>query len=187
MEVLDLQVFSIINQLDLPSWLDWSLIQWREAKTWIPLYIFLIGYLGWKYKSKGLFIILFAIGCAGFSDFTNSRLLKEAVERPRPCHTLTDSAEIDLKVRCGRGYSFPSSHASNHMALAIFLTLSLGFRERILNVILILWAFLVGFSQIYVGVHYPLDILGGFLWGAILALSFYRLLKLIPDKGKTKA
>lgn len=187
MEAFDLHLFSLINQLDLPGWLEWTLIQWREAKTWIPLYIFLIVYLGWKYKRYGLIIIFFAIGCAGFSDFTNSRLLKEAVERPRPCHTLTDPSEIDLKIRCGRGYSFPSSHASNHMALALFLTLALGPKERFLKWLLLFWALLVGFSQIYVGVHYPFDILGGFIWGAILALSFYRLLKLIPQKVSLRA
>lgn len=187
MEAFDLQLFTLINQLDLPGWLEWTFIQWREAKTWIPLYIFLMLYLGWKYKWQGLFIILFAIGCAGFSDFTNSRLIKEVFERPRPCHTLTEPSEIDLRIGCGRGYSFPSSHASNHMALALFLSLALGPKEKLLKGMLIFWAFLVGFSQIFVGVHYPFDILGGFLWGAMLAVSFHRLLKLIPDKKRIKA
>jgi len=183
---LDTLLFHFINQLELDQISDGLLILWRKEHTWIPLYIFLIGFLIYSYKKASIAIILFAILSVGFSDFTNSSLLKKAFERPRPCHTFEQSGEIILRVKCGRGFSFPSSHASNHMSLAIFLFF-LFKRKRLVGGLFIFWALLVGFAQIYVGVHYPFDVLAGFLWGGVIGFTFYKLLTLLPNISTQKS
>lgn len=180
MAQVDFFIFRLINQLELHGSIESLLVLWRDEQTWIPLYVVLILYLIYKFRKQGLYIVLFAIMAAGFSDYTNSSLLKKAFERPRPCHTYEQLEDINLRVKCGRGFSFPSSHASNHMCLAVFLSFFFKDKHRIVGAILLLWALIVGFAQIYVGVHYPFDVLGGFLWGGIIAISFYRLSRMLP-------
>lgn len=172
---LDQALFSSINGWQLPEWLDYVLIQWRNQKVWIPLYLIMVFLLVWSFKKQGILIFVITLLVAGFSDFTNSQLLKKSIERPRPCHEGSDIPDLDLKIHCGSGYSFPSSHASNHMAVALFVFLACGRSIRKWTGWLIPWAVLVGIAQIYVGVHYPLDIIVGFLWGGIVAYSFYKI------------
>jgi membrane-associated phospholipid phosphatase len=172
---LDQALFSSINGWQVPEWLDYVLIHWRNQKVWIPLYFIMIFLLVRYFKKKGILIIIFAMVVAGFSDFTNSQLIKKSVERPRPCHEVSDIPDLDLKIHCGYGYSFPSTHASNHMALSLFIFLACGKLNRKWTMWLFPWAFLVGIAQIYVGVHYPLDVLGGFIWGSMVAYAFYKI------------
>lgn len=142
---------------------------------WIPLYLLMVFLLIRSFKKKGVLIIIFAMVVAGFSDFTNSQLIKKSIERPRPCHEVSNIQNLDLKIHCGSGYSFPSSHASNHMALALFIFLAAGKMNRKLTWWLFPWAVLVGIAQVYAGVHYPFDILGGFIWGSMVAYAFFKI------------
>ncbi len=78
-------------------------------------------------------------------------------------------------VACGPAYSFPSSHATNHMALAVLLVLALRNQLRRARWWLIPWAVSIGYAQVYVGVHFPLDILGGFVLGAATGAAGFRI------------
>lgn len=167
----DEHLFHLINQGLQNAFFDWMMPWLRNKLTWVPLYLFLGAFLVINFRRTGLFIILLAGLTVGVSDFSNSQLLKKGIKRVRPCHIYKAPEEMNLLVPCGGGYSFPSSHAANHFALATVLTLLLSPVFRWIGWPLFLWAFAVAFAQVYVGVHYPLDVLCGALVGVAIGLS----------------
>ena len=171
----DQAIFEWINVGLSSSFLDHLLVPIRNKYVWIPLYIFIISFAVFNQKVKGYYFVLFLIFTVGLSDFVSNRLIKKTVQRPRPCHVLS-APDIDLKIRCGSGYSFTSNHATNHFALAVFLFLALAKtpvkKQRFL---LLIWAGMIAIAQVYVGVHYPIDILCGAILGSILAIVTYAM------------
>lgn len=170
LQTLDLTLFQFINDgCSHPFW-DAVLPWWRDKLTWIPLYVFLLVFLAWQYRS-GVLLLGLALGLTlGATDQISSQLIKKTVQRPRPCRALPANS-VHVRVACGGGYSFPSSHAANHLALATFLwgVMPLLARRRSVKVLLFAWAISIGIAQIYVGVHYPSDVLAGALLGWGLA------------------
>jgi len=144
----------------------------RNKLIWIPLYLFIFVFILINHTNKAVFILLFAGLTIFAADFTSSKIVKPQVERPRPCNNEEIKSSVVLLVHCGQGYSFTSSHATNHFALAIFLIITLQYK---LSWLLLFWAGCISFSQVYVGVHYPLDILGGALLGALLGYILGKL------------
>lgn len=172
---LDFQLFELINQKGHIPFLDWLMPYWREKSFWIPLYLVLVAFVVFRFKTKaGLFLIM-AVLTIGVSDTMSSRVVKPSVKRLRPCNDPDRKEEVALLIPCGPGYSFTSSHATNHFALATFLALSLGAVYRFLILPLFLWAFSIAYGQVYVGVHYPLDILAGSLLGILSGWIVYRI------------
>jgi membrane-associated phospholipid phosphatase len=181
---LDQSLFDLLNGQWRANWLDAIMPIWREKKTWIPLYLALAALSIYRFKLKGLYLIL-ALGLAvGLADTISSKVIKPAVHRLRPCNDPALKEEVKLLVHCGSGYSFTSSHASNHFAVAAFLSLTLGFFYRWMRWPLHLWAASIAWGQVYVGVHYPFDVICGaflgLLIGNIVAKSYLRVSKLIP-------
>ena len=127
---LDQTLFFWINNDWHNPFLDWLMPYWRNKYTWIPFYIFLLIFALWKYRIRGLFFILGLGATVAISDPLSSELVKKNVERVRPCNDTTINESVLLLVRCGGGYSFTSSHATNHFAVAVFLILTLGRRFR---------------------------------------------------------
>lgn len=119
-------------------------------------------------------MLLFIVLTVGTADGVSSHLIKKNVKRIRPCNT--EELYTIPRVRCGSGYSFTSSHAANHFGLSVFLILAVA-KRRSVKVLLLFWAFMVSFSQIYVGVHYPLDVIAGGILGAFIAYVFWILYK----------
>jgi undecaprenyl-diphosphatase len=122
----------------------------------------------WKGGRKGRTVAVMVIPLLFLTDRVTSGLLKEWFARPRPCHSI-DGAQVvqglHLLVDCGPGKSFPSSHAVNNFALGTLFS----FYYRRWTAAFMAWAGLVGFSRIAVGVHFPLDVLGGAVIGVLLA------------------
>lgn len=154
----------------------------RNKYTWMPVYLFLFSFFLINFKKKGIFIIVALAITIGLADSTSSHLIKKTVQRLRPCKVIEKPEDLHLLVPCGSGFSFPSSHAANHFAIAVFLISALGKkRRRIWFPVLFLWAFSVAFAQVYVGVHYPLDVIAGGLWGSLIGWGTYRLAGRLTD------
>lgn len=163
-------IFDIIHS-DLSNvFFDFLMPILRNKFTWIPLYVFIIAFsfLNMKVKNAALFVASLILTVV-ISDFTSSQLIKKSVERPRPCREITMESRVDPLVRCGSGYSFPSSHAANHFAIAFFIILGSKDLRNWIKSALILWAAAISLAQVYVGVHYPIDILAGTAVGYFVA------------------
>ncbi|ADY52628.1 phosphoesterase PA-phosphatase related protein [Pseudopedobacter saltans DSM 12145] len=173
----DQEVFFFVNKALGNAFFDWLMPILRNKYTWIPLYIFIIAFSVGKYKLKGFYLILFLSATVGLADFTSAKLLKPTFERVRPCNDETIKDQVNARVGCGAGKSFPSTHATDHFAIAMFL---IGIFRRIWKHIIaigILWAGLISFAQVYVGVHYPIDVTVGALYGSLIGFLLAKIYK----------
>ncbi len=170
----DQHLFQLINHWD-NGWLNAIMPLWREKTTWIPLYLLFSVWVGWKFKKAGLLFLLTAILCVGIADTMSSKIIKKSVERLRPCRTPGLADDVKLLVPCGGGHSFTSSHATNHFALAVFLVSTLGRFLKRIKIPLLLWAASIAFGQVYVGVHFPLDVISGSILGSLIAWAMSKI------------
>lgn len=149
---------------------------------WLPLYIFTAFLLIKKFKLKtGLILILFFGLLISLSDQTSVHLFKNVFQRLRPCHN-PEIQEITHYLKLsGSYYGFVSSHAANAFAFA-FLSLLL-LKNKLYSILIIIWAIIVSYSRIYLGVHYPGDILGGAILGIFISILIFIIIKktLIKD------
>lgn len=144
----------------------------RNKYFWLPLYVLVIFWIIINHHIRKVLLILFFLGLSIFaSDTISSKLIKYQVQRPRPCHILNMDPVVIERVKCGSGFSFPSSHAANHFCLAAFITSIFGDYMRRWKYLWWVWAGLIALAQVYVGIHYPLDILGGAVLGIIVGMS----------------
>jgi membrane-associated phospholipid phosphatase len=173
----DRHLFHFINH-DLENpFFDWIMPVLRNARVWIPLYICLIVFFIWRYKKTGLVIILSMALAAGFADFTSASIVKPIIKRARPCQDPIVSKTDILRAGCGTGYSFPSTHATDHFAAAFFMILVFYKKWRWIWLWGILWAGSISFAQVYVGVHFPIDVFCGALYGTLVGWLFASLFK----------
>lgn len=161
-------LFRWINVDGHNPFLDFLLPFVRNKYFWAPLYIFAFSFLLINYKKKALLFLLSLMICVSLADNISNRLLKKNIKRLRPCRTEILEDQVNLLITCGNGYSFPSNHASNHFAVAVFFIFTLGKRIKKIILPLLFWAALVSFAQVYVGVHFPLDITAGAILGTII-------------------
>lgn len=147
----------------------------RKASVWIPLYLGLLAYIFWNHSKHFWQILFFIILTVSLSDITSSHIIKKIAKRTRPCNEIELRETVVNIVPCGSGYSFTSSHAANHYALAAALSLSIFRRKKNIQFIFFTWAASIAYAQVYVGVHFPLDILCGSILGISIALLLYRL------------
>ena len=173
LEQWDKDLFLQLNGAHNPT-LDF-LMPWISNKyVWIPLYLILIFLLFKKNRRKEIFIVV-AIGLLILvSDQVASGILKPLTERLRPCYDPEISSQVHLLKGCGGRFSFASSHASNSFAIAFFCWLLLKEHYRYVW-LLIPWAMLVAYSRVYIGVHFPGDILAGALIGIGATFFIWKL------------
>lgn len=176
---LDQHIFYLINNQWSNSFFDWIMPLLRYPQNWVPLYLFIIVFSIYKYRKTGAVLIVMLAVTFGVSDFTSSTVIKKTVKRIRPCNDPVLAATIISRVPCGSGYSFPSSHATNHFAVAVFLSMAYQRKWPSIWVVGIFWAAAICYAQMYVGVHYPIDILTGTLLGSGIGFLFGFLFKRI--------
>lgn len=178
----DIELLIYLNNLGTVQWDGFWLFVTNKFSA-VPLYLFLLYFTYKQYGLKKTFVVvLFVVLLITISDQT-SNLFKYSVKRLRPCHDENISHLIRLvKEHCGGLYAFFSAHAANSMAIAVFFGLVLKNKLKYLFPILILWAFLVAYSRVYIGVHFPLDVISGMFFGVLYGTSVYYILKLFLNK-----
>ncbi len=164
---LDTDLFLWLNGHYAP-WLDPVMVWITARNSWIPFYVLLVGWLGYRFRWRAVPLVLTLVVAVALSDQMASSLLKPLTHRLRPCHVSALQPLIHPVLPCGGQYGFASSHAANAFALAAGLWFLLGQQYRWLGWGF-LWAFAVAYSRIYVGAHYPLDVVAGAGIGVFMA------------------
>jgi undecaprenyl-diphosphatase len=181
LEIVDRQIVLFINGFH-NSWSDQFMWIVSQRVTWIPFYLILIFLLYQKHTVKtSSFVLILIVAMVALTDFLSVQLFKEFFIRYRPSHNLLMKDQLHLHqfddgtFYSGGLYGFISSHAANFAAIVAFYILQMKWRWY-LNALLCLAPMLVGYSRIYLGVHYLSDVLVGFFFGIGMALIFYRLI-----------
>ncbi|MEI7981610.1 MAG: phosphatase PAP2 family protein [Bacteroidota bacterium] len=147
------------------DWIDPVMFWGTKTLVWLPLFLFLLYLTVHRYRWQALWILIFVTLMVTFSDQL-SNLCKEWVARPRPTHEPGVGELHTVYGYTGGLYGFYSAHASTTMAIAVFMIMLMRDRYRFLAPLLLLWAFFMSYTRIYLGVHYPGDILFGMMMGA---------------------
>jgi len=165
---LDRWLFSLINQQCSNRLFDQVIPFIREPLTWLPLYLFLIVFAILNFPRKALSWVLTLGMTAALTDAVSSHIIKPFFARPRPCSNEALMPGIKmLALHCGSNGSFTSSHAANHFGVAMFICMTLSSIWKPYTYLFFFWAAFIAFAQVYVGVHYPFDVVGGALLGLL--------------------
>ncbi|MBW7867636.1 MAG: phosphatase PAP2 family protein [Brumimicrobium sp.] len=185
---IDQYILLLINGAHTPL-LD-NLMWWiSRTTTWFPLYLllFIIVYKKYSLKSAIWFTII-GLVAVGVTDFTATYLFKYNFMRYRPSHNLNLEGLLHFyeispsNLYKGGQYGFISGHAANSTVIALMFIQQLRGKIRHIGPLLFIWVFIVCYSRMYLGVHYPTDILAGILWGTLLSLLFHWIYRKIINK-----
>jgi undecaprenyl-diphosphatase len=147
---------------------DVILPYFRDSVFWAPLYIFILVFIILNYGKKGWWWSVLFLCTVAIADMVGARIFKEGFERLRPCQDPDFFMNVRLLLKhCSGSFSFTSNHAANHFGIATFISVTFYSTFRRWIYLTYVWAFFVSYSQVYVGVHYPLDILGGAALGTL--------------------
>lgn len=177
---LDTNLFIFLNGIHSPFWDE---VMWiiSGKYIWIILYVFILYIFIKKYKIKSIPIIIAVIITIVFSDQISNNIFKDGFQRLRPSHNIQLAGIIHIvKDYYGGQFGFISSHACNTFAFATFI--SLFFKNKYITISILLWATVVSYSRIYLGVHYPADIICGALVGGGIASAVYFIYMKVINK-----
>lgn len=183
MSAIDQHLFLFLNGLRA-DWLDPVMVSITAMWVWIPLYALLLFMVFKQYGKRGWWILLAVALLILCTDQLSAHVCKPLFHRLRPCFNPELEGLVNLpKGLPGGRYGFVSSHAANTFGIAAFLTAVLRKQWHWIGWVLYFWAFLSSYSRIYVGVHYPGDILAGAVLGILIGLIFWKLLCVIIKRA----
>ena len=187
----DRLLFLKINRQWTNSLLDSVYPWWREATAWVPLYLFFIVFALFNFGKKALPWIFFAIVTLVITDQLSSTVIKHWVQRLRPCNDPYMVTQVRLLLdHCGSGYSFTSSHATNHFGFAMYVFMTTRAISGKWGWLMFVWAATIAYGQVYVGVHYPIDVFCGSLLGCLagyLTATFFNKKSGLADIGNPQS
>lgn len=172
---IDKLLFIFINQNLVNSFCDSFmpiLTDWDKTTVGRIIIFLSVTLIAFKGGTKGRILLVLLVITVVISDQLNSSIIKKIIERPRPCHIVDGTMVVDqirLLVHCGSGFSFPSSHATNYFAAATLIS----FFYTKTNWLFFALASSIAFSRVYIGVHYPADVLAGALEGTLIAFILF--------------
>ena len=180
LEQIDKSLFLFFNSFNSPIW---DKVMWTVSGrlTWLPLYIAILVILGIKYKKKLLIIFPLLILTVVITDQVSLHVFKNVFERLRPCHEPSLEGLVHIvNGKCGGKFGFVSSHASNSFGIATISFLLM--KKRWFSISILLWASIVAYSRVYLGVHYPGDIIGGTLLGLASGYLIFQVFKILDTQ-----
>lgn len=178
----DKELFLLLNNLGSNSWdAFWMFVTNKFSSIPVYLVLLYLAYLKFGLKRMLLltgFAILMIVCTNGLADF-----FKYGVQRLRPCYDLDINQTMRLvKNSCGGKFGYFSAHAANVVAVATFFTLVLKHKIKFIGWLLFIWALVIAYSRIYIGVHFPLDVFSGIGVGLLFGWIFAKLYVLIMPK-----
>ena len=179
---LDHQLFLFLNGLHV-GWLDPVMTFISSEMGWIPFYAVLLFLVFYKYRWKGLWVLLGVVVVITCSDQISAHVFKPLFHRLRPCYDPLIEGLVHLpKGKPGGHYGFISSHAANTFALASFIYMTMRQHYKKIGWLMFSWATLVSYSRIYMGVHFPGDIICGAAVGMMLGFGIGYLVIFVTNK-----
>lgn len=176
----DTQLLLFLNEAQTPFW-DKVMWAFSDKEFWYPFYGLLIILMGWRYKWNAVITIIFIAIAITLADQISVKCFKFVFERLRPSHNPDIKEQVNiLNGYRGGQFGFVSSHAANTFALAAFTTRL--FKHKYFTWFIFIWAAVVSYSRIYLGVHYPMDIIGGALLGMGLGFLVFYLYNLFGNR-----
>jgi membrane-associated phospholipid phosphatase len=174
---LDLKLLYFINHTLSNGVFDFIMPLLRGKLIWIPLYLLIIYFTIKKYGLKSIWVIAFALITVLLADRISAGIIKPFFERLRPCNNPELLGWLNLPNGKGSSYGFVSSHAANHFGLAVYFSMVLMGYKNQWKILLpfLTWATLIAFAQVYIGFHYPSDVVLGGLLGAFIGFGIAKL------------
>lgn len=182
LSTIDSDLFLFLNGLHA-DWMDGVMVLITQMWVWLPLYLLLIYWTVKQYGKRCWWIFLALALVVLCSDQLSAHVCKPLFQRLRPCYNTDLQGLIHLpKGMAGGQYGFVSSHAANTFAIAAFLAAALRKKYKWMGIALYLWAFISSYSRIYIGYHYPGDILCGAVLGILVGLTLWKVFQLLVVK-----